>query len=135
MPCHGSDIGDIGHVPGVVLTVQLDGCLEHAASQSAEFECDLRADRHAPPGRGPVKGGPDPGNAGVFSGELAYDFHPAAGFVEGSFDQVRMPDPLVMLDREVQIRRGLFPVGQQGLDRGRIQCSVVLGEPFNSGVH
>src|ERR1700684_2467222 len=54
-------------------------------------------------------------------GRRAVDLAPAAGFAEGPFDEVGVPDPLVMLEREPQVAGQLLAIGEQAADRGGVE--------------
>jgi hypothetical protein len=63
------------------------------------------------------------------------DLDPAAGFAEGALDEVGVPDPLVMFEREPQVAGELLAVGEQAADRGRVDLAVLLGERVDAGLH
>ena len=70
-----------------------------------------------------------------FAGQPADHLHPAAGLAEGAFDEVGVPDPAVVLDRETQVAGQLFAIGEQALDRGRVGAGVLLGEGVDAPLH
>src|SRR6266496_799045 len=69
----------------------------------------------APAAGCPVQDGPDQGEAGGLAGEPADDLGAAAGSAEGPLDEVRMPDPVVVLSGEPQVGGEPSAVGEQAL--------------------
>jgi hypothetical protein len=62
---------------------------------------------------------PDQGEAGGLAGEPADDLGPAAGLAEGPLDEVRVPDPVVVLGGEPQVGGEPSAVGEQAFHRRR----------------
>ena len=71
----------------------------------------------APAAGGPVEHGPDQGEAAGLAGQPADDLDPAAGLSERSFDEVGVPDAVVMLGGEAQVGGQPLAVGGQALHR------------------
>src|SRR6266704_4683540 len=65
----------------------------------------------APAAGGPVEHGPDQGEAAGLAGQPSDDLDPPAGLSERSFDEVGMPDPLVVPGGEPQVGGQPFAVG------------------------
>jgi len=89
----------------------------------------------APSSAGAVQDGPDEVEAAGFAGEPADDLDPPAGFAEGALDEVGVPDPLVVLDREAQVAGELLAVGEQALDGRWVERAVGFGEGVDAGLH
>ena len=79
----------------------------------------------APAAGGPVQDGPDQGEAAGLAGEAADDLDPAAGLAEGPLDEVGVPDAVVVLSGEPQVGGQPFAVGEQALDRGRVDAAYL----------
>ncbi len=73
----------------------------------------------APAAGGAVEHGPHQAEAAGLAGQPADDLHPPAGLAEGAFDEVGVPDPLMVLDGQTQIAGQLLSVREQALDRRR----------------
>jgi hypothetical protein len=71
----------------------------------------------APAAGGPVQDGPHQRQAAGLAGQPADHLGPAAGFPEGALDEVGVPDPAVVLDREAQVAGELLAVGEQAAHR------------------
>jgi hypothetical protein len=78
----------------------------------------------APAAGGTVEHGPDQGEAAGLAGELADDLDPAAGLAEGFFNEVGVPDAVVVLGGEAQVGSSstFWSTMSRGRSSGRSTC-------------
>src|SRR6266853_3351390 len=108
---------------------QLGGRIEQGAAQVLELAQPGGGHGEAAPAAGgPVEDGPDQGEAAGLAGEPADDLDPAAGLAKGALNEVGVPDPAVVLGGEPQVGGQAGPVGEQALNRGRVERPVPGGE-------
>src|SRR5262249_54903828 len=135
--CGGSDsfwlIIGLGRCDGA--WPQLTGWFEQRAAQVLQEPQALGGHGQAAPAAGgPVENGPDQGEAAGLAGEPADDLDPSAGLAEGPLDEVGVPDTVVVPGGEPQVGGQAFAVGEQALDRGRVQAAVLVRERVDPGV-
>src|SRR6266704_3573539 len=109
------------------------GWVEELAAQVLQQAQALRCHgEHAPAAGGPVQDGPHKGQAAGLARQPADHLYPAAGFAEGAFDEVGVPDPAVVLCGEAQVAGELLAVGEQAANRRRVELAVLLGEAVDT---
>ncbi len=109
------------------------GWVEELAAQVLQQAQALRGHGEpAPAAGGPVQDGPHKGQAAGLARQPADHLYPAAGFAEGAFDEVGVPDPAVVLCGEAQVAGELLAVGEQAANRRRVELAVLLGEAVDT---
>src|SRR5512140_1662297 len=99
----GADVffGFCGWVAG---SADRGGRVEELAAQVVQqAQAGVGGVHAAPSSAGAVQDGPDEVEAAGLAGEPADDLDPAAGLAEGPFDEIGVPDPLVVLGGEPQV--------------------------------
>src|SRR6516162_11923173 len=121
----GGPAGGVGGMRGP----QLLGWLEQAAAQVLELAQSGGGHGESAPAAGcAVEHGPRDAETAGLAREAADNLCATAGFAEGAFDEVRVPDAVMMFGREPQIGGQALAVGQQDLHRCRVGGAVAVSE-------
>src|SRR6185503_14590618 len=81
-----------------------------------------------------VEHGPGDADTTGFTREAADNLCAAACFAEGAFDEIRVPDAVMMFGREPWISGQALAIGQRDLHRCGVGGCVASSEPAQPGV-